>query len=377
MDGANGPLRWPEAFARAPADRDALLVLSGLASLTPRKLLELASERRTASECLSAVRAGQAASESDRARAMAARPPEIASQVKRAGARLVAVNDPSYPTSLLDLFDPPAALFVRGSIEDLPDRRLAIVGARNCSAAGVEMAEALAESLARAGVAVVSGGARGIDTSAHRGALRAGGPTVAVLGCGIDVAYPRSNRKVLDSITSTGAVVSEYPPGTPAEPFRFPARNRIIAALSSAVIVVEGAPGSGSMITADHALEIGRDVFAVPGGVDSELAAVPLSLIRQGAGLVRGPDDLLSDLGLLQDAHEDGSGSGEPRASGLEGHERAVWDALASNGSVDQIAAAAGGMPIARATSVLTSLELRGLVRRAGGRFERRLAGRN
>jgi DNA processing protein len=173
-----------------------------------------------------------------------------------------------------------------------------MVGARNCSPAGAETAKAIARSLSRAGVRVVSGAARGIDKAAHLGALGGAGGTVAVLGCGIDVAYPNDNRTLLAEIASHGAVISEYPPGVPAEPFRFPARNRIVAALSRAVVVVEGADGSGSMITADHALEVGREVFAVPGPVTSPLSAVPLSLIRQGATLIRGPHDLLEDLGL-------------------------------------------------------------------------------
>src|SRR5205814_3118131 len=136
------------------------------------------------------------------------------------------------------------------------------------------------------------------DAAAHHGALRAGGPTVAVWGSGIDMPYPRRNATLFRDIRERGTVVSEYPPGTPAEPFRFPARNRIVAALSCAVVVVEGGEGSGSMITADHAMEIGRDVFAVPGLVTSPLSFAPHSLIREGAGLLRGPDDLLADLGM-------------------------------------------------------------------------------
>src|SRR5205809_6482365 len=155
-----------------------------------------------------------------------------------------------------------------------------MVGARSCSSIGKEVATAFGRGLAGAGVCVVSGGARGIDAASHRGALRAGGRTIAVLGCGIDLLYPGQNRALLREVLGSGALVSEYPPGTPAEPFRFPARNRIVAALCRAVVVVEGARGSGSMITADHALDVGREVFAVPGAVSSPLAAVPLELIR-------------------------------------------------------------------------------------------------
>jgi DNA processing protein len=360
---------WPARFAATPEDRSALVVLLGLAALTPRRLLELAATRRTAAACLAAVRAGQAGSEGDRTAAAAADPDRVTERLSDVGARLVAVGDPEYPARLLDLFDPPAGLFVMGRPlkDDVPC--VAMVGARNCSAAGAEVAAALAEALSRAGVCVVSGAARGVDLAAHQGALRGGvGGTAAVLGCGIDVAYPHSHRKLFRNIGSTGTIVSEYPPGVPAEPFRFPARNRIVAALSRAVVVVEGAEGSGSMITADHALEIGREVFAVPGPISSPLSAVPLSLIRQGATLIRGPNDLLEDLGLNRADTQ----PSDPSA-GMDPPTRAVWTALVAPSPPDQVARAAG-LGVGEAIGILVSLELRGLVRQVGGRYERRLA---
>src|SRR5439155_8714700 len=220
--------------------------------------------------------------------------------------------------------------FVGGSPVGGPERRVAVVGARNCSAAGTEMAGALVAALAAAGATVVGGAVRAMDACATESALASGGRTIAVLGSGIDVAYPRTNRSLIEAIAGTGSVVSEYPPGTPAEPFRFPARNRIVAALSSAVVIVEGAAGSGSMITADHALDVGRDVLAVPGGVSSPLAAVPLALIRDGATLVRGPRDLLGDLGLavtVPEGHRGGTAEGGEGAGpgSISAGERAVW----------------------------------------------------
>jgi DNA processing protein len=219
---------------------------------------------------------------------------------------------------------------------------------------------------------VVSGAARGIDAAAHRGALEAGGPTVAVLGSGIDVAYPRQNRDLLEQIADRGTVLSEYPPGTPAEPFRFPARNRIVAGLARAVVVVEGAQGSGSMITAEHSLDLGRDVFAVPGQVTSQLAQAPLRLIREGAVPIRGPDDLLEDLGLepvVVDA-TDGSSFGSA-ADGADAS-RAVWTALTGPATVDRLAAQTG-RSLSQVTGALIALEIRGMVRQVGGRYERRL----
>jgi DNA processing protein len=373
------PLSWPERFVDSEGDRAALIILLHLASLTPRRLLELAQQNRTAASCLDAVAHGAAASDSDRTLAEAIRPDEVRSQSRELGARLVAVGDPEYPPELLDLFDPPAGLFVRGRPLGELTPRVAMVGARNCSPSGREVATVLARALAHAGVCVVSGGARGIDGAAHRGALRAGGHTISVMGCGIDILYPGQNRALLQEIVASGAVVSEYPPGTPAEPFRFPARNRIVAALSRAVVVVEGAAGSGSMITADHALDVGRDVLAVPGAVSSPLAAVPLALIRDGATLVRGPRDLLGDLGLavtVPEGHRGGtSEGGEGGGPGsISAGERAVWETLTVAMAPDSVAEAAG-LPLPEVMSALVGLELRGKVRQIGGRYERRLEG--
>jgi DNA processing protein len=238
----------------------------------------------------------------------------------------------------------------------------------------------LGRALAVHGATVVSGGARGIDGAAHRGAVRAGGMTVAVLGCGIDVAYPSQNRRLFDCIVENGSIVSEYPPGTPAEPFRFPARNRIVAALSEAVVVVEGATGSGSMITAEHALDLGREVFAVPGAITSELARVPLALLREGATLIRGSDDLVSDLGLTPIAPgpvgDSPTASPESPASALPlqlgGRESAVWEALTAPAAPDHLARISG-LGLHEVVSALVGLELRGLVRQAAGRYERRV----
>jgi DNA processing protein len=360
------PRSWPSGFAATPKDRQALLVLLGLASLTPRRLLELAARRGSASSCLEAVLDGAAGSDGDRAVAACTDPVQVAGQLERTGARLVAIGDRDYPEELMDLFDPPAGLFLRGSL--VPEQaRVAVVGARNCSPAGAEIATALGRGLADAAVSVVSGGARGVDSAAHRGALESGGHTVAVLGCGIDVSYPRHNQRLLDEIARTGALITEYPPGTPPEPFRFPARNRIVSGLARAVVVVEGATGSGSMITADHALDLGREVFAVPGPVTSELAAVPLALIREGATLIRGPDDLLSDLGL--EASPPAPAGSDPEVIGAE---LVVWGALTGSSTPDGLATATG-LPLPQVVSALVGLELRGRVLQVGGRYQRRL----
>jgi DNA processing protein len=364
------PLTWAGDFAATSEDRDALLVLLGLASLTARRLLEVAAQRGPAAACLEAVRAGRVGSKSDRARARSTDPASVRRAVEKAGARLLPVGEPAYPVQLLDLYDPPAGLFVRGAGLDGLERpsAVAIVGARACSSGGKEMGTLLGRALGAAGVWVVSGGARGIDTAAHRGALQAHGRSVAVLGCGIDQPYPASNRRLLDELSAAGAVVSEYPPGMPAEPFRFPARNRIIAALSRAVVVVEGARGSGSMITADHGLDLGREVFAVPGAPSSALAAVPLWLIRDGARLIRSADDLLEDLGIARAEAERGPGEGS--GAGPATLEHSVWNALSSPMAPDALAAAcASSLPDVMAALAL--LEIKRRVRQVAGRYER------
>jgi DNA processing protein len=367
------PISYPPGFAATEPDRRALIVLLHLASLTPARLGLLALSHPTATACLRAVRGGTAGSQADRGRARSLDAGEAAARVRACGARLVAVGDPDYPPELLALHDPPAGLFVRG--RDLCELapRVAIVGARNCSPTGREVSRAIARDLAQAGVCVVSGGARGIDASAHMGALAGGGPTVAVLGCGIDTVYPKQHQRLLGQISRECALVSEYPPGTPAEPFRFPARNRIVAALSRAVVVVEGALGSGSMITASHALEIGREVFAVPGAVTSALSAVPLGLMREGARMIRDAADLIEDLGWLPSPRASSSARGEDSSPpGLSLDEESVWRVLGAALTLDQVAALTG-MPLPAALSTLSRLELRGAVWEVGGRYERRL----
>lgn len=213
------------------------------------------------------------------------------------GHRLIKKTSAEYPVGLGDLEDPPS-LFVEGKIGEMPG--VAVVGTRRCTRYGIDLAEAFGVAIARSGWTTVSGLARGIDAAAHRGCLRSGGQAVAVLGSGIDVCYPEENRPILDEILAEGgAVVSEYPPGTPPDRWRFPARNRIIAAMSSAVVVVEAAKTGGALITARLAAEIGRPVFAVPGDVDRPASEGCNLLIRDGANPVLGASDLIEELSLI------------------------------------------------------------------------------
>ncbi len=210
---------------------------------------------------------------------------------------LIHPTSESYPIGLRDLEDPPP-LYVQGTFRTHPG--VAVVGTRQCTRYGIDLAEAFGSAIARAGWTTVSGLARGIDAAAHRGCLRAAGHAVAVLGSGIDVCYPKENRGIYEEILDTGgAIVSEYPPGTPPDRWRFPARNRIIAAMSGAVVVVEAAVKGGALITARLAAEIGRPVLVVPGDVDREASEGCNRLIRDGAIPVLGANDLLEELSLI------------------------------------------------------------------------------
>jgi DNA processing protein len=202
-----------------------------------------------------------------------------------------------YPVGLGDLEEPPP-LWLLGSLQQQPG--IAVVGSRRATRYGIDLAESFGAAIGLAGWTTVSGLARGIDTAAHRGCLRISGHAVAVLGSGIDVCYPRENIAIYDRIRETGgAILSEYPPGTPPDRWRFPARNRIIAAVSAAVVVVESASTGGALITARLGAELGRPVFVVPGDVDREMSEGCNRLIRDGAHPVLGPDDLITELGLV------------------------------------------------------------------------------
>jgi DNA processing protein len=217
-----------------------------------------------------------------------------------AGIRWVARPGREFPPLLRSIHDPPPGIFVRGGgeLELLERPTVAIVGARSCSPYGAQVARMLGRELGAAGLIVVSGLARGIDGEAHRGALEAGGPTVGVLGCGIDRDYPAAHRELAARIRDAGLVVSEYPPGVEPAPWRFPARNRIIAGLAGATVVVEARERSGALITADLALEEGREVFAVPGEITSALSAGTNDLLRLGASPLVAAKDVLDLFGI-------------------------------------------------------------------------------
>lgn len=217
------------------------------------------------------------------------------------GVGFVTIDQEEYPKRLKTIPRAPYALYYKGGLPKEEQRAVAIVGARNCSEYGRGIARELGRQLAEGGIAVVSGMARGIDGAGHQGALDGGGRTYAVLGCGVDVCYPRENRELYENIPQKGGILSEYPPKSPALAVQFPKRNRIISGLCSCVVVIEAKKKSGSLITADFAMEQGRDVFAVPGRITDELSGGCNRLISQGAGILSDIGEFLRDYAMLSD----------------------------------------------------------------------------
>lgn len=285
-------------------------------------------------------------------------------------ARVLRPPDPGYPRLLSRIHDPPERLWVRGRLDD--DPAVAIVGSRACSRYGREVATRLAADLATAGMVVVSGLAYGIDAAAHRGALEAGGRTVAVLPGGVDEPQPRRHRQLAEQIAAGGALVTEHPPGTEVGPWSFPARNRIIAGLSLAVVVVEAAERSGARITAGLAMEYDRDVLVVPGPVTSRVSAGCHALLRDGAHPCTGAADVLELIPVeIADALR-----ARLRAAGGEGvelsaDEKRVLEACRADPATDTGALLTRtGLPLPHVLRALTGLELYGLIRVSGDRVD-------
>lgn len=280
----------------------------------------------------------------------------------RRGFRWIPRGDPVFPSRLRSIHDPPPGLFVRGEAPlDLLERvSVAVVGARACSAYGSAVATSLGRELAAAGAVVVSGLARGIDAAAHRGALEAGA-TVAVLGCGIDRDYPRAHAALAGQVAANGLILSEYPPGVEPAPWRFPARNRIVAGLALATVVVEARQRSGALITADLALDEGREVLAVPGEITSQLSKGTNALLRLGATPVTCAADVLETIGIEPPPAPD-----PPALVGPAARVRAVVaDApVAADELIRRTGLAAGELAAA-----LAELELLGLVTQADGLY--------
>lgn len=359
-----------------PKDRDALIVLNAISGLGNRRILELL-DHFAPSAILDAARSGALheiglseqvifnivnfdagqllEAEYGRARAL--------------GARMVTILDGDYPPRLKQIADAPIVLYFSGNIPERMEIAFAIVGSRDPSMYGLQMAGQFARQLTELGMPIVSGLARGIDTAAHEGCLKAGGGTVGVLGCGLDVAYPPQNKGLIRKICETGCVISEFPFGTKPFAYNFPRRNRIVSGLSLGVLVVEARFKSGALITADFALEQGREVFAMPGRADSLLSDGPHEMIRQGAKLVLCVEDILQELPVKILRCDDAAQEENISAKGLAGDEQKICNILQEETmSLEDLQ---GRMGVSSSTLMrpLLSLQIKKMIREVPGKI--------
>ena len=291
------------------------------------------------------------------------------------GIRMILFSDGDYPEAFETISDPPLCVFVRGELPKKEEMTVAVVGSRTCTPYGRNQTISIARQLAEAEISIVSGLAYGIDRAAHEGALQAkDGKTYAVLGCGVDMCYPRENRKLFEEIPCHGGLISEFFPETRPEPYHFPRRNRLISGLSRAVAVMEARKKSGSLITAGYALEQGKDVFALPGRLGDPLSEGCLELIRDGAGILLGAEDLLFSLSGAESTLPFAGRLGEKRNLPLAEPENTVYHSVGlSPKYVDEIILSSG-LPYPQVVTALLSLELKGLVTQSDGNYYTRNA---
>ena len=291
---------------------------------------------------------------------------EELAKADRAGVSILTSDDPAYPGPLRDMPDAPLFLYIRGSLPPNDGSAVALVGTRTPTHYGLTVTHRMAYELASQGITVISGMARGIDTQAHKGALAARGRTIAVLACGIDVAYPPENRGLMEEIARSGAVVTENPFGTKPESGYFPARNRIISGLSAGTVIIEAAEDSGSLITADYTEKQGRKLFAVPGNIGSPTSRGTNSLIKRGALLVETAGDVLAGLGLPP-----GKKQPVPRRPlpAMTDDEASVLRSVTGEPKHIDALRAACGVTAGRLSAVLTALELKGLIKQLPGKY--------
>lgn len=295
--------------------------------------------------------------------------------LRKVGAKLVSWKEPEYPQALLQIYDPPVMLYVRGDTQVLNSPSLSIVGTRRPTVYGSQMAERMGRELAVRGLAIVSGLARGIDAIAHQGATAVGGRAIGVLGTGIDVCYPKENKKLYEKVLERGAIVSEFPTGSHPAPENFPVRNRIIAGMPLGVIIVEGKQYSGSLITARLAMEFGREVFGVPGNVTQAVSFAPNLLIKQGAKLVTNSEDVIEELptpvraALVKAEAVEAEQRNLLLVDGLSAVQRKLYELLSAEESrhIDDIVDTSG-LNSSEVLATLFDLEMKGIVRQLPGK---------
>lgn len=363
------------------SERDALIMLNRTPGIGPARMRALcqafggaAAVLAAPADALARVRGcGEKVAEAIRATADSFDVDRELARAKAADARIITQADDDYPAPLRELYDAPMCLYVRGVLQPSDTLALGIVGTRRASQYGLAQAERLAYGAAKAGFTIVSGLARGIDTAAHQGALKAGGRTLAVLGGALDRLYPPENRELADAIANGhGAIISEFSMGREPDRTTFPYRNRIISGLSKGVLVVEAGLSSGAMQTADHALEQGRSVFAVPGRVDLDAARGPHRLIKDGARLVEGVDDILKEFEFLfpKSVRDAALQAVDARQQvRLSPAETAVVRVLWTDPEVDQdLIVRRTGLSVGQLMVVAMQLELKRIIRRLPGR---------
>jgi len=290
-------------------------------------------------------------------------------QIEKQGITFLTLQDERFPRNLKEIYDPPPFLYVKGELWEKGHLSIAMVGSRNASSYGKTITKRLSRALAERGFTIVSGLARGIDTCAHKGALEGGGRTLAVLGSGIDLIYPWENKGLAEEITRHGAIISEFPLGTQPEAINFPPRNRIISGLSLGTVIVEASFRSGSLVTARMALEQGRDVFAVPGNVDSPWSKGTNRLIKEGAKLIMDPEDIIDEVMPQYKAPITSGQEKPPETKGLTPEGQKIFDLLDSNPlHIDHLIQHSGLQPNL-VSSLLLELEINGLVKQLLGKM--------
>jgi len=295
--------------------------------------------------------------------------------IRKVGGKLVNWKDPEYPQSLLQIYDPPVMLYVRGDMGILNSPSLSIVGTRRPTVYGTQMAERIGRDLASRGLTIVSGLARGIDAIAHQGAMAAGGRAIGVLGTGIDVCYPKENKKLYEKVLERGAIISEFPTGSHPAPENFPVRNRIIAGMPLGVVIVEGKQYSGSLITARLAMEFGREVFGVPGNVTQEVSFAPNLLIKQGAKLVTNAEYVIEELptpvraALVKAEAVEAEKRNLLVVDGLTPVQRKLYELLSAEESrhIDDLVDTSG-LNSSEVLATLFDLEMKGIIRQLPGK---------
>ncbi len=360
--------------------REALVALNMIEHVGPVRVRQLLQRFGTAPQVLSASRqqllAVQGIGE-DTAEAISSweKNIDLKAELKRIsdfGCHVVIQDDPEYPELLRQIYDPPIVLYVKGTLLPKDKNSVALVGSRMTTSYGMEVARKLGYQLAYIGVTVISGGARGIDTAVHQGALSAHGRTIAVLGTGINLVFPPENLKLYEQITSNGAIMTQFPFNRPADKQSFPIRNRIVAGMTLGTVVVEANLTSGALITANFAIEYGRQVFAVPGRIDSPRSKGCHDLIKKGAKLCEGVEDILSEFEYLFPASNRPSSPGETGvlpALDLSPNEQAVFSVLERQEiNVDEVIQKSG-LPSSAVSVALLSLEMKRLVKQLPGKM--------